>query len=460
MKLGKLSLVAVMALGTSAFAIDNVKVAGDVKVIYQTSDVEMTPAEDATVDSGMFDSGSGAVLGVSPYNGASAGGISGRLGITADLLKSVSAGAEVQIYTTLGLENNLLNDNMVNARSGTTGFTNEFGDRAKDTANMSQLWLATTAGKTTVKAGRMELDTPLIFTEKWNIAYNTFEGVVAVNNDIPDTTLIGAWVGKHNGHGAYSADTNNSSQTEQEGGFLLAGSPGRTVDMNSFNSFGAYNQRNGAYAVGAINKSIPNTTVQAWYYNVVQAAESIWLQADAKVDIVSVGAQYATVDPKLDAATQLADGLNDSKIWAVKGAVDVAGVNLYAAYSSADKDGALGFANISTGDKTKIYTGTDSIYFDGVVTAPGVDTYKIGASGAISGIKLAAAYVNCEDKYSKTVDGFNATASTNVGQLGLAAIYEQVNNGASDTVTPGTAGSPFYKGRDIDTFRLVASLKF
>lgn len=459
MKLGKLSLVAVMALGTSAFAIENVKVSGEVKVIYQTSDVELTPTEDATVDTGMFENGTGAVLAVSPYNGASAGGISGTLGLTADLLKSVSAGAEVQIYTTLGLENNVFNDNMINAQSGTTGFTVD-ANRVKDTSNVSQLWLATTIAKTTVKAGRMELDTPLVFTEKWNVAKNTFEAIVAVNNDIPDTTLIGAWVGKHNGHGAYSADTNNSNNLQHEGGFLLAGSPGRTVDMNSFNSFGAYNQRNGAYAVGAINKSIPKTTVQAWYFNVVQAAEAMWLQADAKVDIVSVGAQYATMDPKLDAATQLPDGLNDSKIWAVKGAVDVAGVNFYAAYSSADKDGALGFANVSTGDKTKIYTGTDSIYFDGVVTAPGVDTYKVGAAGAVAGVKLAAAYVNCEDKFDKTIDGFNVTASTNVGQLGLTAIYEQVNNGASDSVTPGNVGSPFYKGRDIDTLRLVASLKF
>lgn len=38
MKLGKLSLVAVMALGTSAFAIDNVKVNGEAKVWYQTSE--------------------------------------------------------------------------------------------------------------------------------------------------------------------------------------------------------------------------------------------------------------------------------------------------------------------------------------------------------------------------------------------------------------------------------------
>ncbi|MBD3795277.1 MAG: hypothetical protein IE881_04990, partial [Epsilonproteobacteria bacterium] len=35
---------------------------------------------------------------------------------------------------------------------------------------------------------------------------------------------------------------------------------------------------------------------------------------------------------------------------------EVAGVNVYGAYSSADKDGTLGFANVSTGDKTMIYT--------------------------------------------------------------------------------------------------------
>ncbi|HEX5711488.1 MAG TPA: hypothetical protein VFX68_09095, partial [Sulfuricurvum sp.] len=207
MKLGKLSLVAVMALGTSAFAIDNVKVSGDVKVIYQTSDVE-TRANDVvtsgvntgqTADTGMFENGNQVPLGVSPYNGASAGGISGRIGVTADLLKAVSAGAEVQMYTTLGLENNIFNDNMVNAPHGQTGFTDgtasaaypngtsTFDDRTQDASNISQLWLATTLGKTTLKAGRMELDTPLLFTEKWNIAYNTFEAVVAINTDLPNT---------------------------------------------------------------------------------------------------------------------------------------------------------------------------------------------------------------------------------------------------------------------------------
>jgi imipenem/basic amino acid-specific outer membrane pore len=468
MKLGKLSLVAVMALGTSAYAIENVKVSGEVKVIYQTSDVEKYASDAAGATTGMFDNGNNpSIIGVSPYNGASAGGIGGTIGVTADLLKNVSAGAEVQIYTTLGLDQNVFNDNMINAPFYETGFTNgttapgsTYEDRTDDASNISQMWLATTVGKTTLKAGRMELDTPLLFTEKWNVAKNTFEAAVAINNDLPDTTLVGAWVGKHNGHGAAYSATGN------EGGFLLAGSPGRTVNMESFRSIGAYDQANGAYAAGAVNKSIPNTTIQAWYYNVVQAAEAYWLQADTKVaGMVTLGFQYANMDPKLASLPTL----KDSSIWAVKAGVDVAGVNLYAAYSKSDKDGTLGFSNVSTADKTNIYTGQNSIYFDGVVTGPGIETIKVGASTSIMGANVAAAYVKADGgdnavisqngAVSGEVDGFDFSISGKAGPIGLQAIYTMISNDTNPTVLPG-AGNAFYKGRDIDTLRLIASLKF
>jgi imipenem/basic amino acid-specific outer membrane pore len=498
MKLGKLSLVAVMALGTSAFAIDNVKVSGDVKVIYQTSDVDLTAGEKtAGAQTGLFEQGTGAVVVVSPYNAASAGGITGRIGVTADLLKSVSAGAEVQVYSTLGLDNNVFGDNMINAPYGQTGFTNgdetgrglstngsTFADRTKDASNISQLWLATTMGKTTVKAGRMELDTPLIFTEKWNLAYNTFESIVAVNTDLPDTSIVGAWIGKHNGHGAVDNRPNTMGVTpgdvRVEGGIRLAGSPGRTVNMNEFRTFGFGQEANGAYAIGAVNKSIANTTLQAWYYNVVSVADAVWLQADTKVaGMVSLGAQYATMNPSgnmtnLPVAASAPGGAgelsgNDSKIWAVKAAVDVSGINLYVAYSEADKDGYLGFSNMSTADKTNIYTGLGSIYFDGVVTAPGVKTHKIGVKGSVAGVNLEAAYVDASSaNWSSNfilqssnggINGYDFSASTNIGKLGLTAMYTIVNNEATDGQFPPN-GNPYYFGRDIDTLRLIAQLKF
>jgi hypothetical protein len=352
---------------------------------------------------------------------------------------------------------------MINAAYGQTGFTNgngntlglvtssTFADRTKDASNISQLWLATTMGKTTVKAGRMELDTPLIFTEKWNLAYNTFESIVAVNTDLPDTSIVGAWIGKHNGHGAVDNRPNTIGVTpgdlRVEGGIRLAGSPGRTVNMDSFRTFGIGTQADGAYVLGAVNKSIANTTLQAWYYNVVSAADAVWLQADTKVaGMVTLGAQYATMNPSGDlskVATSFSSAAGeesgkDSQIWAVKAAVDVAGVNLYAAYSKADDDGYLGFSNMSTADKTNIYTGLGSIYFDGVLTAPGVETVKIGVKGSVAGVTLEAAYVdassaNWSSNYvlqssNGGINGYDFSASTKVGNLGLTAIYTIVNN--------------------------------
>jgi len=448
MKLGKLSLVAVMALGTSAFAIDNVKVNGEAKFIYQTTDVELTSAEkNAGVKTGLFEKGDlGTLTSLTgaPYGGAAAGGGSLVLGVTADLLKGVSAGAEIQAFTTLGLENNLVNDTM--APDG--------ANRADDSSTMSQAWLAGTFGKTTVKVGRMELDTPLAFTEKWNIVKNTFEGAVALNNDIPDTTLIGAWVGKHNGFNDAIAPL---------GVNLLMGSTGRTVNMEDFNTFGD----SGAYAFAAINKSVPNTTLQAWYYNVSNIADAIWLQGDTKVaGMVTLGAQYATMDPKGAVDTKTAPSkADDSEIFALKASIDVpvstSNVNLYVAYSQADEDGLLGFANVSTGDKTKIYTGDDSIYMDGIVTAPGTEAYKIGASTKIMNIALSTSYCDASDLFDVSgndISAWDVSAGTNIGALGLKVIYTDVSNDTSTVVA--TYQPAMYAGRDIESIRFIASLKF
>ena len=54
---------------------------------------------------------------------------------------------------------------------------------------------------------------------------------------------------------------------------------------------------------------------------------------------------------------------------------------------------------MSTADKTNIYTSQDSIYFDGVVTAPSVETYKIGAKGSIAGVNLAAAGIDVGSRW-------------------------------------------------------------
>jgi imipenem/basic amino acid-specific outer membrane pore len=185
MKLVKMSLAAAVLLGASAFAIDNVKVSGDAKLFYGTNNADYTKA--GVTDSGLFDQG---VAG----EGGSYADTALRVGVTGDLLKGVSFGVTANAVSTLGLENNLVS----NTWTGAHGVANA-STGVDDAGWMSEAWLAATMGKTTAKVGRMELDTPLAFSEKWSVAKNTFDAAVLINQDLPDTTLVGAWVGKGNG---------------------------------------------------------------------------------------------------------------------------------------------------------------------------------------------------------------------------------------------------------------------
>ncbi|OYY54489.1 MAG: hypothetical protein B7Y52_07260, partial [Sulfurovum sp. 28-43-6] len=99
--------------------------------------------------------------------------------------------------------------------------------------------------------------------------------------------------------------------------------------------------------------------------------------------------------------------------------------------------------------------------FDGVLTAPGVDTFKIGGSGTVAGVGLAAAYINAQDLRGETIDGLDFSATAKVGPVNLMAIYTTIlTNDQDNTKTPANASYPFYKGREIDSIRLIASYAF
>jgi len=296
------------------------------------------------------------------------------------------------------------------------------------------------------------LNTPLAFTETWNVVDNTFEAAVLLNNDLPNTTLVAAWVGKHNGVGLLGdPDTT---------GPLVTGRNTTVAYGGDFSTFAT----DGAYAFAAVNKSLPNTTVQAWYYDVVQVADAYWLQADTKViDMVNIGVQYAGMMP--DVGTAAADRNTD--VFALKAAVDVAGVNLYAAYSTVSA-GTLGFANVATGDKSSVYTTLGSIYMDGeIAAAPDTDAWKIGASTKmVPGVALSASYAQAETGNNGGTAGlvaglstqdtdftaWDVTAATKIGAVDLTAIYTQFDKDVK--LASSTAD------KTTDTFRIIASLKF
>lgn len=451
MKLVKMSLAAAVLLGASAFAIDNIKVSGDAKVFYNTNDITTRNAVTGNTDDSLFS------------KGTSAADTALRLGVTGDLLKGVSFGMTGYAISTLGLENNLVDATWTGAHAARTGTGAGYAE-VDDNAWMGELWLATTMGKTTAKVGRMELDTPLAFSEKWSIVPNTFDAAVLINQDIPDTTLVGAWVGKGNGTnavGALGLGTNNTSTLLGAGLAFDGGVVGANADFTTF-------ANGGAYAAGAINNSFKPLVAQAWYYNVANIADAYWLQADIDCSLVKgvkIGAQYANMDAKGALNTFLVNNAmstSDSSAYAFKlGYEGIENLKISAAYSDADNDGVLRIANVATnnlgGAQSKLYTEAWMNY--GYVGAPGAESVNVAAEYNAGFAKLAAYYTDVNNDIVGSTHEMTEvalTASKSFGPLDVMLAYFSTDAKDQNLDAAGTAGS----GRQYNTIEAYLTLNF
>ncbi len=389
MKLLKMSLAAAMLMGASAFAIDNVKVSGDAKLYYGTDDAN---------DANLF-SKEGA------YGQAALG-----LGLTADLVKGVSAGAHLTALSTLGLQGQLVN----NVWESTNGLDDYYW--------FDEAWMAGTIGKTTMKVGRMALDTPLVFTETWSIAKNTFEAAVLLNQDLPDTTLVAAYVGGTNGRSILAA-------APAVGVANVVG----PVNANGTTNFGQFYQ--GAYAFGLVNNSWKPLTFQAWYYDATRVIQAYWLQADLNFEGILVGGQYtgqevqdATV-PGADSQSAFAGmiGYEMKDLLTIKGS-----------YSSTDDKGPINVGgNLIASGQSKLYT--EAWWNYGYITQLDTTAYNITLTADLSGWGLGL-YYTAADQSSDAGDNdmteFTFTVDKSFGPLDTTLAYimtdaEDQNNGDS-----------------------------
>lgn len=444
MKLVKMSLAAAMLMGASAYALDDLKVSGEAKLWYQTHDFEAIPfyAAGSLADGDLFDKAS------SIGDAALSVGVSGKAG------SAVSFNVELTALDTLGLENNLVSY----TAAGTENSDNSVvaGNQGVPELVSTQWWASqanviVTLGKTTAVLGRQALDTPLAFTEKWNVVQNTFDAAVIVNGDIPNTTLVAAYVGKEN------SALGNGTVTHDGEFHSYASNVGQYVEDN----LGITNRAGGAYAVAAVFAGIPDVTLQAWYYNVLEVASAFWLQADAKVmGMLDVGAQYASVD--LDALNAGADA-NDA--FALKVGGSFSGVNLNASYSSVSDDNPyVGFNNVTTQHQTKLYTGAGlngMLLANGIavnVAAPATDAWTIGASTAVAGVTLLAEYTSAEKETTTTSGGLMPTTTTTTTDMSTWAIAAVTNVLGIDLLAGYTSAD--LDGADVAAIRVTAGLKF
>jgi len=379
MKLTKLSLVAALLIGSSAMALENTKVTGDANLYYTTSDAS---------NGNLLESGS------------SLADIAVNLNLTTDVLKTdsvaVSAGLGYTLITTLGLDGQMVDNVWSGAHDG-----------VKDASWVNEAWFAATTANTTVKIGRMELDTPLAFTETWGAEKNTFDAAVVINQDIPDTTLVGAYIGRGNG--------NTIGDTTVAAGIV--------ANNGEFSNYGT----KGAYALGAVNNSWKPLTVQAWYYDIVAVAQATWLQADYSANNIVAGAQYTTLS------------LADSQAAAVMVGYEIKDLlTATISYSYVSENGPAAFNTATNGGyaaQSKLYT--EAWWNYGYVTQAGASTIHASVEGDVADITLAGYYTNVDQSVATGNDfvELTATASKSYGPVDVTLAYVNATVGANDGAT-------------------------
>ena len=398
MKITKLSFAAIVAVSMISVASAEVtsQLSGTAKLYYETIDVD-------GADAGLFEQGDA---------GMTSGQALISIGSKGKLSDAMGYGVEYTAIDTLGLENNLVSG--VRVPNG--------GSDALDTVHYaSKAFVTYKAGNTTAKIGRQHLNTPLAFTEKWNIAPNSFDAAVLMNSDIENVTLVGAYVGRGNGNF----------------GSVVAPS-------GDFSTYVA----DGAYAAGALIKPMKDLGINAWYYNVQKVADAMWLDANYNVGGVKLGAVYSQMMPK-------ASGSDDTSGFALKAGSKVGPVSLFAAYSSISEDGSLPIANTATGfKKTKLPTA--GIYNDGVIIAhPGSDTFKIKASAPAGPVKLIGQFISTTNDINKAkeADELDLIVKSKVAGLDVKAIYMQ-------RTFDNNVKSGHFKNSDHQNVRVIVSHKF
>jgi len=303
-KITNLSLAAIAAVAMTTGAMADgmdFKTTGQAVVYYQTMDGG---------DRDLFN-----------QNGASANaGL--QINLNGDV-NGLSVGLQGTALSTLGLEGNLV-DGVMQSGLGNSGDTANAGDYF----GLTQAHFGKKIGNTSLKFGRQELPkslSPFAFSEGWNVFKNTFDGILAVNSDLPDTTLVGAYVSRSNKHGDLSSFTYVNPKTDSAG------------------------QGKGVYMLTAQNKSIDGVTLTGSYYDATSFAKVAWLDANVKTASLPVGIalQGGQVNPTGAGDTTTAMGAK------VSGKAGTAALSL--AYTTVD-DGTVAVHNLGTGVKTPLYT--------------------------------------------------------------------------------------------------------
>lgn len=276
--------------------------------------------------------------------------------VNKDVIGGIGAGFELSGLSNAALQYDIVSGMVQNAGDTTGGA-------------ITQAYLTYGFGNTSMKLGRQHLPgslSPLAFTEGWNVFKNSYEALLVVNTDIPDTTLVGAYVTK----------ANNS-----------------VGDIGNFNKILG---SDGALMLTASNKSFEDLTLTGTYYNIMDVAqvdenqEALWF--DAKYNLSETMKLESQLGRIYGDYTDSIGG-KDSKAFGMRFSAKLGDFNTNIAYSSVNK-GTLPVANIAgSGVKSPLYT-------QGVLNQNTIkvdaNTIKLTGSTKALGGKLIASYMTSD----------------------------------------------------------------
>jgi len=285
-----------------------------------------------------------------------------------NLLGPIGAGFELSGISSLGLENDVVSGLVQSATGDLTG------------AAITQAYLTAGFGNTSIKIGRQTLPkalSPFAFSEGWNVFKNTFEAALVVNSDVPDTTLVYAYVTRSN------------------------------HSIKPLSDFSEINEDDAVHMITAQNKSIAGLTLTGtWYFapDLVSNGNDLnvfWGDAKYVMGDYSIALQGGQIGP---------DSAEDTTAFGAKIGANFGMFDASLAYSTVD-DGTIGMRNFGTGVKTPLYT--QAILNQNTI-ARDSDTFKLALGAKALGGKFTGVYINSDlgDTANASVFGNQAGSGT------------------------------------------------
>ncbi|MDQ7060309.1 MAG: hypothetical protein Q9M43_03980 [Sulfurimonas sp.] len=376
-----------------------------------------------------------------------------QLNLGSDLGNNFTFGSQITYLGSLGLDKTAVNGQKQSAN--TTNAT------TADLA-LTKIFIAKQIANTTFKAGRQELPkslSPLAYSEGWNVYKNTFDAIIAINTDLPKTTLVGAYV---------------------TGGTGM--SLGTTSDIVTQTSAGKVDVTGAAYMITAQTKLIPMTTLTVSYYDLKDVgknltpnsrvaaalgstnvlptrtsigADAIWVDAQIALPAsIKLGLQGGKVSPDSTLNTKTALGavaMDDTTAYGAKLSTKISGVSLKAIYTTVDAvaTGKVGVSvqNTGTGIKSPLYSqmmynqNMISLDADTIVLGVGYDAGSIGKFAVNYGMttmgntnQSANTGITGDTDYNE-LDLVYKVKAGGVQYFAIAAIRDIDNGGTMNTTT-------------------------